>query len=115
VADATVIQRDYVIDLDELTHTCQSDGVTSVAYRQLPVDPFVFGGVGDQLITTVTFADHRYSTLRQVPGAHDRIVFDRYHIMSYMNEAADDVRKKEHRAYRATGDQVREEHSPTAA
>jgi hypothetical protein len=77
VADATVIQRDYVIDLDELTYTCQSDGLTSVAYRQLPVDPFVFGGFGDQLITTVTFADHQYSTLRQVPGARDKIVFER--------------------------------------
>ncbi len=47
-----------------------------------------------------------YSTLRQVPGARDKIVFDRYHIMSYMNEAVDDVRKKEHREYRAKGEQT---------
>lgn len=30
-----------------------------------------------------------YSTLHQVPGARDKIVFDPYHIMSYMNEAVD--------------------------
>ena len=38
------------------------------------------------------------STLRLVPGARDKIVFDPYHIMSYMNEAVDEVRKREHRA-----------------
>src|SRR5207245_11629998 len=29
------------------------------------------------------------STLKHVPGARDKIVFDLYHIMSYMNEAVD--------------------------
>ena len=43
------------------------------------------------------------STLRHVPGARDKIVFDLYHIMSYMNEAVDGVRKREHREYRARG------------
>jgi len=37
------------------------------------------------------------SALRHVPGARDKIVFDPYHIMSYMNEAVDEVRKREHR------------------
>ena len=46
------------------------------------------------------------STLRHVPGARDKIVFDPYHIMSYMNEAVDDVRKREHREYRARGDET---------
>ena len=62
-AGATVIQRDYVVDLDELTYTYQSDGITIAAYRQLPVDPFVFGAAGDRLITTVTFADHQFLRL----------------------------------------------------
>ena len=41
------------------------------------------------------------STLRHVPGARDKIVFDPYHVMSYMNEAVDEVR--EARASRAPG------------
>ena len=31
---------------------------------------------------------------------------DPYHIMRYMNKALDDVRKREHRAYRARGDET---------
>ena len=32
-----------------------------------------------------------FSALRHVPGARDKIVFDPYHVMSYMNEAVDEV------------------------
>ena len=46
------------------------------------------------------------STLRLVPGARDKIVFDLYHVMSFMNEAVDDVRKREHREHRARGDET---------
>ncbi|MEX1073547.1 MAG: ISL3 family transposase [Burkholderiales bacterium] len=46
------------------------------------------------------------STLRLVPGARDKIVFDLYHVMSFMNEAVDEVRKREHREYRARGDET---------
>lgn len=46
------------------------------------------------------------STLRQVPGARDKIVFDPYHIMTYMNEAVDEARKREHREHRARGDET---------
>jgi transposase len=45
-------------------------------------------------------------TLRLVPGARDKIVFDLYHVMSFMNEAVDDVRKREHREYRIRGDET---------
>ena len=37
------------------------------------------------------------ATLEAVPLAHDKIVFDRFHIMQHMTEAVDDVRKQEHR------------------
>ena len=39
-----------------------------------------------------------------VPGAETKMVFDRYHIMTHMGQAVDDVRKREHRALAATGD-----------
>ena len=46
------------------------------------------------------------STVEYVAGARRKIVFDHYHIMSYMNEAVDDVRTREHREYRARGDET---------
>lgn len=46
------------------------------------------------------------STMAYVPGAAAKIVFDRYHVMTYLNKAVDEVRKKEHRALRAEGDET---------
>ena len=37
------------------------------------------------------------ATLRHVPDAKDKIVFDRYHIMSHVGKAVDTVRKRETR------------------
>lgn len=39
-----------------------------------------------------------------VPGASRKIVFDRFHIMQHVGQAVDAVRKAEHRALRAEGD-----------
>lgn len=46
------------------------------------------------------------STLAHVPLAEEKIVFDPYHIMTYMNEAVDMVRKQEHRDRLAKGDET---------
>ena len=46
------------------------------------------------------------STLAHVPGAADKIVFDRFHIMQHMGEAVDTVRKREHKALTAEGDET---------
>lgn len=43
------------------------------------------------------------STMKHVPGAADKIVFDRYHIATYMGKAVDTVRKLEHRAFLERG------------
>jgi transposase len=40
-----------------------------------------------------------------VPGAADKIVFDRFHIMQHVLEALDQVRRKENKALRADGDE----------
>ena len=42
----------------------------------------------------------------QVPGADTKMVFDRYHIMGHMGKAVDTVRKREHRALKAVGDET---------
>ncbi len=44
------------------------------------------------------------ATLAHVPGAAEKIVFDRYHIMAHMGKAVDTVRKQEHRTLQAAGD-----------
>ena len=44
------------------------------------------------------------STVRNVPGAIDKIVHDRFHIQHHMNEAVDKVRRNEHAALMREGD-----------
>lgn len=44
------------------------------------------------------------ATLSQVPGAQEKIVFDRFHIMQHMNAAVDTVRKQEHKELLAQDD-----------
>lgn len=44
------------------------------------------------------------TVLRCVPGAGDRIVFDRFHIVAHANRAVDIVRRAETKALRAEGD-----------
>ena len=46
------------------------------------------------------------STKEHVPRAARKIVFDRFHVMKHMLEAVDAVRKAEHRALQAGGDET---------
>jgi transposase len=46
------------------------------------------------------------TVVRCVPGAGDKIVFDRYHIVAHMNRAVDIVRRAEAKALRAEGDET---------
>ena len=45
------------------------------------------------------------STLQHLAEAATKIVFDRFHVMKHMLEAVDAVRKAEHRALQAEGDE----------
>ena len=42
----------------------------------------------------------------RVPGARDKIVFDKFHVLRLMNEAVDRVRRQEHKKLRAQHDEV---------
>jgi len=44
------------------------------------------------------------STLAHVPGAAGKIVHDPFHLVKYMNEAVNEVRKEEHRRLQGQGD-----------
>ena len=46
------------------------------------------------------------STLSHVPGAVGKIVHDPFHLVQYMNEAVNEVRKSEHRRLQAIGDDI---------
>mgnify|MGYP001593934189 FL=1 len=46
------------------------------------------------------------ATLARVPGGAEKIVFDRFHVMSHIGKAVDTVRKQEHRALMAVGDET---------
>jgi transposase len=46
------------------------------------------------------------ATKSYVPGAEEKIVFDRYHLMTHMGKAVDTVRKREHRALQQVGDET---------
>lgn len=70
---ATTFYRDYEVNLNDLTYLLQDDGVTRVAYATAPVVPFAFGAVGDQLITTVSFAGHQRLRLIDGGGASERV------------------------------------------
>lgn len=44
------------------------------------------------------------ATLSYIPGAEDKIVFDHFHVTRYITEAVDKVRRQEHKALMAQGD-----------
>jgi transposase len=48
----------------------------------------------------------RSSTLAYVPNAESKICLDRFHVAGYFGKAVNDVRKKEHRALIAAGDET---------
>ena len=55
------------------------------------------------------------STLSHVPGAVGKIVHDPFHLVQYMNEAVNEVRKSEHRRLQAPGRRHPQEHAATLA
>ena len=44
------------------------------------------------------------ATVAYIPGANKKIVFDRFHVMGYIVDAVDKVRKQEHKALHEQGD-----------
>ena len=43
------------------------------------------------------------STLQHIPGAQDKIAFDKFHVAKLLGEAVDKVRRQEHKALQASG------------
>lgn len=59
---------------------------------------------GIQAVAMDMWEPYIMATQAQIPEAPRKIVFDRFHIMQHVGQAVDAVRKAEHRALRAAGD-----------
>ena len=96
-----------------LTLVCDVDRAT-VEYlaedrKQASLEGYFTGLSADQVAGIEAIALDMWDPYVQaisahVPEAAAKIVFDRYHIMTHMGRAVDDVRKREHRALAARGD-----------
>jgi len=91
-------------------------GKTTVQYvgperRRESLDAFWEGLTMEQLAGVEAVAMDMWepyvqSTLAHVPGAATKIVHDPFHLVKYMNEAVNEVRKNEHRRLQAEGDDI---------
>ncbi len=61
---------------------------------------------GIEAVAMDMWAPYIQATLARVPEAARKIVFDRFHVMGYLGKAVDTVRKQEHRALMAAGDET---------
>ena len=61
---------------------------------------------GIEAVAMDMWAPYIQATLARVPEAAGKIVFDRFHVMGYLGKAVDTVRKQEHRALMAEGDET---------
>ena len=102
---------------DYLTIVAQAEeGQTTVQYvgegrEQESLDAFWEGLMAEQLAGVEAIAMDMWkpyvqSTLAHVPGAAGKIVHDPFHLVKYMNEAVNEVRKSEHRRLQAQGDDI---------
>jgi transposase len=102
---------------DYMTIVAQAEeGQTTVQYvgegrEQESLDAFWEGLMAEQLAGVKAIAMDMWkpyvqSTLAHVPGAAGKIVHDPFHLVKYMNEAVNEVRKSEHRRLQAQGDDI---------
>lgn len=61
---------------------------------------------GVECVTMDMWQAYQTATEKQIPDASSKIVFDRFHIMQHMVDAVDKVRREEHKALSAEGDET---------
>ncbi len=95
-----------VCDLDEGTveHIAEDR-------RQESLDGYYAGLTTEQLdgieaVAMDMWEPYIQATRERVPEAAEKIVFDRFHVMSHVGKAVDTVRKQEHRELMASGDET---------
>jgi transposase len=93
-----------VCDLDRATveHVAEDRKAESLRTFWQSLTPEQLDGI--EAVAMDMWSPYVQATLTCVPEAAQKIVFDRFHIMSHMVKAVDTVRKQEHRQLTAAGD-----------
>lgn len=93
-----------VCDLEEGTveHIAEDRKQESLASYYRNLSPQQLAGI--EAVAMDMGGPYLQATRAWVPGAASKIVFDRFHVMSYLGKAVDTVRKHEHRELLAAGD-----------
>lgn len=93
-----------VCDLEQATveHVAEDRKMESLEAYWRSLSPQQLEGI--QGVAMDMWVPYVEATVTVVPDAREKIVFDRFHIMRHMTEAVDTVRKREHRALQALGD-----------
>lgn len=95
-----------VCDLERGTveHLAEDRQQTSLEgyYRGLSADQLA----GIEAVAMDMWTPYVQATLAHVPGASQKIVFDRFHVMRQVGKAVDAVRKRGHRDLLAVGDET---------
>lgn len=93
-----------VCDLEKATveHVAEDRKAESLRAFWQSLSPEKLDGI--KAVAMDMWSPYVQATLACVPDAAQKIVFDRFHIMSHMVKAVDTVRKQEHRQLTAAGD-----------
>ena len=93
-----------VCDLERATveHVAEDRKAESLQDFWKSLSPEQLDGV--KAVSMDMWTPYIQATVQCVPDADQKIVFDRFHIMSHMVKAVDTVRKQEHRQLSAAGD-----------
>src|SRR2546428_3042350 len=94
-----------VCDLERSTveHVAEDRKIESLESYWRSLSPQQLAGI--EAVAMDMWAPYVEATAQAVPEGRSKIVFDRFHIMQYMVEAVDMVRKREHRSLKAHGDE----------
>jgi transposase len=93
-----------VCDLERATveHVAEDRKAESLQAFWKSLSPEQLDGV--EAVSMDMWTPYIQATMQCLPDADQKIVFDRFHIMSHMVKAVDTVRKQEHRQLSAAGD-----------
>ena len=94
----------YDIDAGTVEYVCDDRGQKSLEkyYRQFSSDELA----KVQAVAMDMWDPYIAATKAYIPGAEQKIVFDRFHIMRHVLDAVDKVRKAEHKALTEAGQQT---------
>src|ERR1017187_744450 len=101
--------QDYLTIVAQVTEQATTVEYVGEERNQASLDAFWEALTAEQLVGVEAVAMDMWepyvrSTLAHLPGAANKIVHDPFHLVKYMNEAVNEVRKSEHRRLQAQGD-----------